>query len=426
MTSESSCGCGNPTDGCATKTPEDEKMSLVKRQPASTAARARRLANQIPDEILNDPELNAAIALLPSNYNFEIHKTIWRIKKINSKCVALQFPEGLLVYSCIIADIITKFTGATPIVMGDVTYGACCIDDFTAMALGADIIVHYGHSCLVPVDQCRIPAMYVFVDIQIDLAHFVDMVKFNFQPHEKVAILSTIQFAASVQAARQELSTYFQACSIPQVKPLSPAEVLGCTSPKLNDCDVLVFLSDGRFHLEAAMIQNPNVKAYRYDPYSKVLSLEEYDHAAMFAMRKEAVRNAATANHFGVVLGTLGRQGNLAILTRVESLLKKSNKTYTIVLLSELSPQKISMFQHIDAWIQIACPRLSMDWGYSFPTPMLSPYEAELVLGTATWQDTYPMDFYAKEGGPWANYYAGDRTSVVKVAGDNSAESLSF
>jgi 2-(3-amino-3-carboxypropyl)histidine synthase len=34
------------------------------------------------------------------------------------------------------------------IVMGDVTYGACCIDDFTAKALDADFLVHYGHSCL--------------------------------------------------------------------------------------------------------------------------------------------------------------------------------------------------------------------------------------------------------------------------------------
>jgi 2-(3-amino-3-carboxypropyl)histidine synthase len=32
--------------------------------------------------------------------------------------------------------------------MGDVTYGACCIDDFTAKALDAGFLVHYGHSCL--------------------------------------------------------------------------------------------------------------------------------------------------------------------------------------------------------------------------------------------------------------------------------------
>ena len=38
-------------------------------------------------------------------------------------------------------------------VMGDVTYGACCVDDFTARALGADFLVHYGHSCLGTADQ---------------------------------------------------------------------------------------------------------------------------------------------------------------------------------------------------------------------------------------------------------------------------------
>jgi len=32
--------------------------------------------------------------------------------------------------------------------MGDVTYGACCVDDFTARALNIDLLVHYGHSCL--------------------------------------------------------------------------------------------------------------------------------------------------------------------------------------------------------------------------------------------------------------------------------------
>lgn len=41
-----------------------------------------------------------------------------------------------------------RFTGALTVIMGDVTYGACCIDDYTAVALGCDMMVHYGHSCL--------------------------------------------------------------------------------------------------------------------------------------------------------------------------------------------------------------------------------------------------------------------------------------
>lgn len=42
-------------------------------------------------------------------------------------------------------------------------------------------------------------------------------------------------------------------------------ETLGCTAPVIaQETDVLVFVADGRFHLEAMMIANPGLPAYRY------------------------------------------------------------------------------------------------------------------------------------------------------------------
>lgn len=61
---------------------------------------------QVPADILHNAALNAAIALLPANYNFEIHKTVWRLRQAGATRVALQFPEGLLLYACVIADIL--------------------------------------------------------------------------------------------------------------------------------------------------------------------------------------------------------------------------------------------------------------------------------------------------------------------------------
>lgn len=107
------------------------------------------VVNQIPESILNDTTLNLAIAsLLPSNYSFEVHKTIWQIRKYEVQRVALQLPEGLAMWACALVDIVEQFTSAEAVVLGDVTYGACCVDDFTARALGCDMLVHYGHSCL--------------------------------------------------------------------------------------------------------------------------------------------------------------------------------------------------------------------------------------------------------------------------------------
>uniref|UniRef100_A0A671EGZ7 2-(3-amino-3-carboxypropyl)histidine synthase subunit 1 n=3 Tax=Rhinolophus ferrumequinum TaxID=59479 RepID=A0A671EGZ7_RHIFE len=380
--------------------------------PGRGRAPRGRVANQIPPEILNNPQLQAAIQVLPSNYNFEIPKTIWRIQQAQAKKVALQMPEGLLLFACTIVDILERFTEAEVMVMGDVTYGACCVDDFTARALGADFLVHYGHSCLVPMDPSAqdFRVLYVFVDIRIDTTHLLDSIRLTFPPASALALVSTIQFVSTLQAAAQELKAEYHV-SVPQCKPLSPGEILGCTSPYLpKETEAVVYLGDGRFHLESVMIANPNVPAYRYDPYSKVLSREHYDHQRMQANRQEAIATARSAKSWGLILGTLGRQGSPKILEHLESRLQALGLPFVRLLLSEIFPSKLSLLPQVDVWVQVACPRLSIDWGTAFPKPLLTPYEAAVALRDISWQQPYPMDFYAGSSlGPWTVNHGRDR-----------------
>lgn len=157
----------------------------------------RRIATQIPQDILENADLNSSISVLPSNYNFEIHKTVWRARQTGAKRVALQFPEGLLMFACTIADIVERFAGAETIIMGDVTYGACCVDDYTAKALGADLMVHYGHSCLVPIDTTAIKMLYVFVDIKIDNQHVIDSLRYVSQSmYKHISVLEYAKYYA--------------------------------------------------------------------------------------------------------------------------------------------------------------------------------------------------------------------------------------
>lgn len=124
----------------------------------------------------------------------------------------------------------------------------------------------------------------------------------------------------------------------------------------------------------------------------------------MHVLRRAAVTTAASARRWGVVLGTLGRQGSPAVLDHLQRMLARRGLPFTTVLLSEVFPAKLAAFPDIEAWVQVCCPRLSIDWGHAFPVPLLSPYEAEVALGAAEWMAVYPMDYYSKEGGSWANY----------------------
>ncbi|KAJ1967297.1 Diphthamide biosynthesis protein 1 [Dispira parvispora] len=378
--------------------------------------RRSRVANQIPDAILENQALNQALTILPRNYNFEIHKTIWQIQKYQAKRVALQFPEGILMFACTIADILQRFANVETVIMGDVTYGACCIDDFTAKQLGCDFMVHYGHSCLVPVDITSIKVLYVFVEIAIDNAHFLATVRKNFPPGSRLALVGTIQFVGAIQQARKMLEDEFTV-TIPQSKPLSPGEVLGCTAPKLSPQDAIVYLADGRFHLEAIMIANPDIPAYQYDPYSKKFTREYYEHEEMHTLRHEAITTAKRAKKFGLIVGTLGRQGSPKVVKELEQKLEARNLDYIVVLLSEIFPDKLAQFADIDAWVQVACPRLSIDWGYAFEKPLLSPYEMSVVLDSTPWQSVYPMDFYANDSlGAWTPNHGGPKTRKSKPA----------
>ena len=77
------------------------------------------------------------------------------------------------------------------------------------------------------------------------------------------------------------------------------------------------------------MIANPTIPAFRYDPYSKKLTRERYNHAEMQEVRHDAetiAKKSVTAidqdensgsvptnsesQLWGVILGTLGRQGS--------------------------------------------------------------------------------------------------------------------
>jgi 2-(3-amino-3-carboxypropyl)histidine synthase len=289
--------------------------------------------------------------------------------------------------------------------MGDVTYGACCIDDYTARALNCDLLVHYAHSCLIPVSTTKIATLYVFVDISIDTSHLLSTLTRNFPAGKTIAMVGTIQFNSTLHTVRPSLEQAGFTLVIPQIMPLSKGEILGCTSPKIgvdSNVDLILYLGDGRFHLESAMIANPSLPAYRYDPYSRKLTRETYSHEEMLSLRSSAINTARTAKKWGLILGALGRQGNPHTLTMIENYLSKQGIPFVNLLLSEIFPGKLAMFDDIDCWVQIACPRLSIDWGYAFPRPLLTPYEALVVLGgRESWEKgdgVYPMDFYGKDG----------------------------
>lgn len=66
------------------------------------------------------------------------------------------------------------------------------------------------------------------------MAHFIDSVKNVFPSGASFALFSTVQFVSSLPAIKKSLQESGFRITIPQRLPLSPGELLGCTSPKVE------------------------------------------------------------------------------------------------------------------------------------------------------------------------------------------------
>lgn len=66
----------------------------------------------------------------------------------------------------------------------------------------------------------------MFVNIKIDTSHCIECLRATLSITTKIGLVSTIQFAGTLQAIAMEMRKNGYEVSTPQSKPLSPGEVL--------------------------------------------------------------------------------------------------------------------------------------------------------------------------------------------------------
>lgn len=76
---------------------------------------------------------------------------------------------------------------------------------------------------------------------------------------------------------------------------------------------------------------------------------EEYDISKMKSLRYQEIEKARHCKHWGIILGTLGRQGNQKLLDRMKEVFKRKQIEYDVVLLSEITDTTVESKKTADA-----------------------------------------------------------------------------
>jgi len=310
------------------------------------------------------------------------------IKKRGAKRVLLQLPDGLKPEGLRLAAVIER-AGATAIISGDPCYGACDIAIAEAQELEADLVVHYGHTMMIK--RTEVPVIYFEARAEIPVKKVVEKAVELLKPWKRIGLVTTVQHIENLDEAREVLSSAGKEVHVGDAcDALHPGQVLGCNylnaKSIASDVEAFLFIGGGRFHpLGLALATMKPVVAA--DPFEeKAYSLED-DAKRMLRRRWAEIEEARKAEIYGVIVGLKPGQNRLEEAFKVRDALRRKGKKAYLLAIREITATSLAQFPVFEAYINTACPRISLDEPSIFSRPVLTLREAYVMLGETRWED---------------------------------------
>jgi 2-(3-amino-3-carboxypropyl)histidine synthase len=307
-----------------------------------------------------------------------IHSIIAQVKP---KTVLFNAPGGLIKQTRELMEKIEKNYGIRCIFSGDTCYGICDYTESDARNLGADAVIHVGHSATIDSIGNYIFFVEAYDDVRFD--DVIDKAAQTLHSYKKVGLATYSQHLHMIAEAKQRLENFgFDVFVGGGNNLLQTGQVFGCdfsTIFNLKDVvDTFLFLGQSEFHAVGIAIATGK-PTYMLDPYfNEIVDMEKQ---ARERIKKAilAVYRAADASSFGVITGLkegqLMRKRSEWITKKLEMLGKKVFK----LAMREITPERLAPYRDIEAFIQTACPRISID-GYNFDRPILSIPQSDALV----------------------------------------------
>jgi 2-(3-amino-3-carboxypropyl)histidine synthase len=320
-------------------------------------------------------------------FDFEEERLKQEISKTNAKRVLLQMPEGLKPEAPRIAKMVEK-AGALPIISADPCYGACDLATSEAEALGVDLLVHFGHAKLLKHE--KVPTLYL--EARATLA--VDAAIFSSLPllkkYGRIGLATTVQHVQVLDLVREILVNAGKTVEVGDTRRLAyPGQVIGCDFSNVKsiapDVDAFLFVGGGKFHAlgVALATSKPTVIA---DPYGGVAYSVTEEVQKIIKQRYASIGEASKAKSFGVLVSLKPGQKHLDEALKIKAAVEGMSKSAYVIAAKEILPDVLAEFPTIEAYVNTACPRISLDDASKFKKPVLTLQEFKVVSGEVSWE----------------------------------------
>ena len=296
--------------------------------------------------------------------------------------VALNGPEALIPKIQNSASNITEKFGIPAYVIGDTCWGSCDLNTHAANMLGAEILFNIGHTISMEIFDEKVVMVNAFDDIIFDRVARKCALELKNKNYNSISLVTDSQHLNQITRVREVFEEFGYQVIIGRGKgQLNDAQVFGCEFYPAynvqNQVDAYIFLGQSTFHSVSVAISTGK-PTYMLDPY-----FEDYSDVTGIAkqLQKKAILSiykALDAETIGIIIGL--KEGQFAHIKALE--LKKSfeqlRKKVQLIALTDITEDRIQIFKGIDAFVQVACPRISID--NHFKKPMLSVPQALALI----------------------------------------------
>jgi 2-(3-amino-3-carboxypropyl)histidine synthase len=321
------------------------------------------------------------------HFDFEEERIKQEILALGAKRVLIQMPQGLKPEAPRIAKIVEK-TGALALISADSCYGACDIASNEAINFDADMIIHFGHSKFVK--HVPVPTVYVETRALTNTTDVLEKALPLLNNYLKIGIATSVQHIQTLSGACEFLVRAGKTVILGEAGCTEYAgQVIGCDYSNVksiaDEVEAYLFIGGGIFHALGISLSTskPTIVADPYD--NRAFSVDE-DAKKILKQRWACIEQARNAKNIGVIIGLKLGQKRFEDALKVKELIEKYGKTAYLIAIREVTTEALLDFPTIEAYVNTACPRISLDAPEKFAKPILTINEFMVASGEVSWQ----------------------------------------
>ncbi|KAK4184922.1 major facilitator superfamily domain-containing protein [Podospora australis] len=343
---------------------------------------------------------------------YEVSRTVRELGEGKWKKIALQFPDHMLGDAPRLVQLLKdgletsrkeeaaestngdnkgQGTAERIYILADTSYSSCCVDEIAAEHADAQVVVHYGRSCLSPTS--RLPVIYVFTQHKLDRDETLEAFKKeNSDKTSKVILMADVTYQTHVAALAASLyergyGNILSTSIIHDPKGIIPNRKLESPTSDTTVATDLDLKEYSIFHIStpptalllalSSRVASLYIHATPTSPFPPSAASAQ----RLLGRRYARLLSLSTAGVIGILVNTLSVSNYLSSVDNIRKQIAAAGKKSYTVVVGKLNPAKLANFAEIEGWVVVGCWESSLvEDDAGFFQPVITPFELEIAL----------------------------------------------